>query len=59
MNPTLKIRAYQPGSAIWVSTKGYHIMAAGVSGRDRLQPVAEEILAKTVKLIMTTKQHNE
>jgi hypothetical protein len=47
-------------SAIWISTEGYHIMAAaGVSGRDRLQPVADEILAKTQELIPTAQQHNE
>ena len=33
--------------------------AAGVSGRDRLKPVADEIVAKTRELIPTAQQHNE
>jgi hypothetical protein len=46
-------------SSIWISTEGYHIMAAaGVCGRDRLQPLAGEIVAKTSELIPTAQQHN-
>ena len=47
-------------ASVWTSTEGYHIMAAaGVSGRDRLKPVADEIVAKTRELIPTAKQQNE
>jgi hypothetical protein len=47
-------------AAIWTSTEGYHVMAAaGVCGRDRLQPVASEIVTKTGELIQTAQKHNE
>jgi hypothetical protein len=46
-------------AAIWTSTEGYHIMAvAGVWGRDRLKPVADELVSKTSDLIPTARQHN-
>jgi hypothetical protein len=46
-------------ASIWTSTEGFHIMAAaGVCGRDRLTPVADEIVAKTQELIPTAQQHN-
>lgn len=55
-----KIEATSTGYAtVWTSAEGYHIMAAaGVSGRDRLKPVADEILAKTQELIPTAQEHN-
>jgi len=55
-----KLEATSTGYAsVWTSTEGYHIMAAaGVSGRDRLKPVANEIVAKTCELIPTAQEHN-
>lgn len=55
-----KFEATSTGYAeLWTSTEGYHIMAvAGVCGRDRLKPVADELVAKTRDLIPTAQQHN-
>ena len=55
-----KFEATSTGYAeLWTSTEGYHIMAvAGVCGRDRLKPVADELVAKTSDLIPTARQHN-